>query len=102
MAKKVFLHPKKHKWEIRGDFVTKRRGDRIYEFDRTEKCDYCDLERYRLYTLIPQYTKGPLRYKGVHIPMEERISDADTIRTEVYDTTPDEAIRAQVTWMKGK
>lgn len=89
------MHGKRCVWVHVGDFVTTRRGKRIVEFDRLWRCDDCKLERRRIYTLIPQYTKGVLRYKGRHVPMDERISDEDAIREEIVTMTNDAEIRAQ-------
>jgi hypothetical protein len=95
MAVKL-LHGKRCNWIHVGDFVTARRSDRIVAFDRLWRCDDCQLERRRVYTLIPQYAKSELRYKGRHVPLSERISDEDAIREEIVTMTKDEEIKAQV------
>lgn len=96
MAKKV-LHDKRCTWIQVGDLDLVWRGTgqnkRVVSFDRLWRCDDCNLERRRLYTLYPRVSKGILRYKGRHVPMEERISDEDAIRQEVLETTTDPDIK---------
>jgi hypothetical protein len=89
MAKKL-LHGKRCTWVLKGDFVVDRKRGRVASFDRLWECDDCRLERRRLYTLIPYATRGPLRYKGKHVPLDERISDEAAIIEELKDTTNDE------------
>jgi hypothetical protein len=97
MAGKL-LHGKRCRWAHVGDYVTARRGRQIVAFDRLWRCDDCSLERRRVYTLIPQFTKADLRYKGRHVPFAERISDEDAVREEIVTTTNDAEIRQQANW----
>jgi hypothetical protein len=94
MAKKL-LHGKRCRWVHIGDYVTARRGKRVVAFDRLWRCDDCNLERRRIYTLIPTYAKAELRYKGRHVPFSERISDEDAVREEIVTTTTEAEIREQ-------
>lgn len=89
------LHGRRCRWVHVGDYVIARRGRRIVAFDRLWRCEDCNLERRRVYTLLPRYAKHGLRYKGRHVPMAERISDEDAVREEIITTTDNDEIRNQ-------
>lgn len=96
---KTILHGKRCNWILKGDYVLNYRRGEVAEFDRLWECDDCRLERRRLYTRYPRWTRGPLRYKGRHVPLDERISDEEAIRSEIAETTTNPEIKKAV---KGK
>jgi hypothetical protein len=94
MGKKV-LHGAGHDWELKGDIVEARTADnRVASFERWWRCGSCpDFRRHRTYTLIPQYSKGPLGYQGKATPMDERFTPESEDVAEVLQTTDNSEIK---------
>lgn len=88
-------HPIYHRWYLRGDSVTERRGSTPLIVRRHELCEFCSTERFtvinvRTWTVVrkPRY----LYHRGETI---RRINKATYLRTLFLQTTDlDEATKA--------
>jgi hypothetical protein len=92
MARRT-LHPKKHKWSLRGDFVDKRDNRGIVMVDRIDKCDHCPRHRARKWNIRRWEKAGSFRYYGENVPMDERVSEAQAAEAEFREANPNLTFR---------
>jgi len=89
------LHPRNHKWQMRGDIVRlrDRRGPTVVE--RVERCKYCPRERRQKFDVRrwePVTAKG---YKGDMPTLDERETAEQALEREFRATTDLEELRSK-------
>ena len=82
------LHPKKHEWTLRGDFVDKRDNRSVVIVDRIHKCKWCPRHRARKWNVRRWEKVTNFRYYGANVPMTERMSEEDAVQAEFRAENP--------------
>jgi hypothetical protein len=88
MPRRQTLHPKKHNWLLRGDYVDKKDSRGVVIADRIERCEFCPRHRGRKWNIRRWEKASNFRYWGDNVPLDERMSEAEAVEAEFLASNP--------------